>query len=158
LSEAEVEDFGEAGRGDDDVRAFQVAVDDAFVVCAGQGGGDLGTVAQNGFRWKPCGSAQGAEGFAFDELHDDVELAFGFGDFVDGADVRMSQGRRSASFLEKVLIGGGVETGFFLDNFQGYIAMEGFIKSAIDDAHSAFADFVEDAVMAEDLTDQKGLL
>ena len=56
--------------------------------------------------------------------------------------------------MEEILAGGGVEGGVFLDDFQRDIAMEDFVKCAVDDAHSAFANLFGNAVMADDLTDQ----
>ncbi len=133
-------------------------MNDAFVVRAAESGGDLCAVAQDGFRSDADVSAEGAQGFAFDQLHDDVELAVGFGDFVNGADVGVGEGRGCARFVEQILAGGGIEAGVFLDDFQRDIAMEDFVKCAVDDAHSAFANLFGNAVMADDLTDQRLLL
>ena len=83
-------------------------MNDAFVVGAAESGGDLRAVAQDRFRGDPDVSAEGADGFAFNELHDDVEFAVGFGDFVDGADIRVGEGRRGTSFVEEILAGRGV--------------------------------------------------
>ena len=58
--------------------------------------------------------------------------------------------------MKEILIREWVCAGVLLDDFQSDIAVQDFVKRAVDDAHSAFADFVSDAVMAEDLTDQKG--
>src|SRR5882762_6020930 len=129
-------------------------MNDAFVVRASESGGDLRAVAQDGFRRDADVSAEGAKSFAFDQLHDDVKFAVGLGDFVDGADVGVSERRGGAGFVKQILAGGGVEAGVLLDDFQGDIAMEDFVKCAVDDAHSAFANLFGNAVMADDLTDQ----
>ncbi len=133
-------------------------MNDVFVMCAAKSGGDLRAVAQDGFRRDADVSAEDAEGFAFDELHDYVEFAIGFGDFVDGADIWVGEGRGGAGFVEEILTGCGVEAGVFLDDFERDISMEDFVKCAVDDAHSAFANLFGNAVMADDLTDQRFLL
>jgi len=58
----------------------------------------------------------------------------------------------------QILAGRRVEAGVLLDDFQGDIAMEDFVKCAVDDAHSAFANLFGNAVMTDDLTDQRTLL
>ncbi len=133
-------------------------MNDAFVMCAAKSGGDLRAIAQDGFRRDADVSAEGAKSFAFDQLHDDVKFAVGLGDFVDGADVGVGERRGGAGFVEEILAGGGVEAGVLLDDFERDIAMEDFVKCAVDDAHSAFANLFGNTVMADDLTDQRLLL
>ena len=129
-------------------------MNDAFVVRSSESGGDLDAVTEDGFRRDADVSTEGAESFAFDQFHDDVEFAVGFGDFVDGADVGVGERRGGPGFVEEILAGGGVEAGVFFDDFERDIAMEDFVKCAVDDAHSAFANLFGNAVMADDLTDQ----
>ena len=96
---------------------------DAFA--AGNGGDDRDVGGGGHARGKAAGVADGqfggqtgvgahfAEGFAVHEFHDDVEFAGSFTDFVDGADVGMSESGGSASLREKILAAGGIETGVF---------------------------------------------
>jgi hypothetical protein len=89
LGKAEVEDFDEALGSDDDVGTLQIAMDDAAVVSAGERGGNLNAVAEDGLRRQPVSRAHGVQRLAFDEFHHDVEFAVGFADLVNGADVGM---------------------------------------------------------------------
>ena len=72
----------------------------------GQGVGDLRPVADDALRGEAGGGDEGTEGLALDMLHDDESLAFVLADFVDGAeldgaDVRVVQGRGGAGFLKE---------------------------------------------------------
>ena len=67
-------------------------MDDAFIVRAGKRAGDLDAVAQDGFGRQAAVTTECAQGFAFDQFHHDVEFAVGFADFVDRADIGMSEG------------------------------------------------------------------
>ena len=59
--------------------------------------------------------------------------------------------------MEKILTPGGAEASVFLDDFYSHVALQYFVVSAIDHAHSAFANLRLDTTMAENLTDQRVL-
>ena len=106
LREAEVEHLDQAFRGDHDVGRFEIAMRDAAVVRARQGGGDLNAVAQHDLWRQSDAAAHLAQALAFDQFHNDVEVALRLANFVDGADVGMSERRGGACFVEKRVAGG----------------------------------------------------
>ena len=105
LGEAEIEDFNQTIGGDDDIRGLQIAMNDAAVMSASQCAGNLNAIAQDRLGRQSASRAHGAQRLALDQLHHDVEFAVGLANFVDGADVGMSERRRSAGFVEQVLPG-----------------------------------------------------
>ena len=132
-------------------------MNDSPVMSADQCAGNLNTATDNCFRRQSRVAAHFVERLAFDEFHDDVEFAFGLANVVDGADVGMRKRRRGARFVKKILTAGGAQTGIFLDDFYGNVALKRFVIGAIDDAHSAFANLCLDTTMAEDLTNHRML-
>jgi len=76
---------------------------------------------------------------------------------VDGADVRVSERGRDTGFLKKVLACRAIKARIFLYNFYRHIALQCFVVSSIDNAHSAFTNLCLDTTMAKDLTDHGAL-
>lgn len=71
----------------------------------------------------------------------------------------MSQRRRSAGFFEEIAAARGwFGAGGFIEDFYGDVAVQHFVLGAVDNTHTAFADFRDDAAMAQDLADQWLLL
>ena len=101
LRETEVEHFGTAFGSDDDVGAFEVAMDDAATVRMGQGVGDLNTVAKYRLHGKPARWHEVVQPRAFHVLHHDVGTPIHVADLMNGADVGMVQLRRVLSFPEQ---------------------------------------------------------
>src|SRR6266481_3785973 len=115
-------------------------MNDIAAVRMAKSGGDLHSVAQYGL-----------DGQAFDQLHDDIQLAIEFANFMYGANVWMAKGGRRAGFVQQILSRGVRGDGALAQNLEGHIAMEKFIACAVDDAHAAFAELRINTVMAEDL-------
>ena len=65
---------------------------------------------------------------------------------------------RSAGFVEQILAGGLVKANVLLNDFQGHVAVQYFIISAIDNPHSSFPNLRHDTTMTEHLTDHADLL
>ena len=78
-------------------------MDDPFVVRAHERARDLHAVAEDRLRRQPGLHAQRAQRLALDQLHDDVELAVGLADLVDGADVGVRQRGGRARLAEQIL-------------------------------------------------------
>jgi hypothetical protein len=76
-----------AGRSDHDIGRLDVAVDDAAVMCMGERGGDLRSVACHQLWTQASQRDQRIERPTLDELHHDEMVAGGFSHFVDSADV-----------------------------------------------------------------------
>ena len=82
--------------------------------------------------------------------HHEVELPVGrLVDLVDGADVRMIEGRRGLGFLQEPLLGGLVAGQIRWQQLNGDLALEAGILREVDDAHAALAQLGPDLVRAE---------
>ena len=79
-----------------------------------------------------------AQGFAFEQLHDEIGIAVLLADVEDGADVGMVEGGGGACFAEETLAhaGHGVVA---LQQFNGDFAMQACVPGAVHMAHATAA-------------------
>ena len=98
----EVEDLGSAFPCDDDVRALEIAVNDATGMSERHRVGDLAAVLEHGLEREAVLRDQLAQRPAVDVLHHDEGVPVDFADFVNGADVRMIQRGGGARFFEQL--------------------------------------------------------
>src|SRR5271167_904762 len=122
-------------------------MNDTPVMSAHERTGNLNAIAHDRLWRQPHLSAHRAQRLAFDQLHYDVEVAVRLADFVDSADVGMSERRRGTRFMEQFLACRCIQASAFLDNFQGHIAVQDFVMSAIDNPHSSFPNLRHDTAM-----------
>ena len=143
-----------AGRIEDQVRRFHVAVDHITLMGMGQGLGGL---------QRPAGRLDkiqrdslllrllqhGSQAAALDELHGIVEHALLLADGEDRYDVRVVQlGDRLGLALEPfhgILVGNACEA----EDFEGHFPLERELLGFIDHAHPAPADLADDLKVAE---------
>ena len=155
FGEAEVEDFGVAAFGDEDVGGFYVAVNDAFCVSGVQGVGDFDAEVEEAFELHRLGGDDVLEGGAFEKFHGDEATAIVFGDFVDGADVGVIKRGCGAGFAAEALEGGFVLLHFLWEKFEGDEAAELRVFGFVDNPHASTTDFLDDAVMGNSLSDKR---
>jgi len=80
--------------------------------------------------------------------HDDEEPAVGgLADFVDGADVRMIDGRCGLCFADEAGFGLGIPGQLGRQEFQSDRALEARVFRLVDDAHAARAERIRDPVV-----------
>ena len=87
--EAEVEDFGVAAFGDENVGGLDVAMDDAFGVGGVECVGDFDGDAEETIEFEGLAGDDVLERDAIEKFHGDEGCAVFFADVVDGADVGM---------------------------------------------------------------------
>ncbi len=154
FGEAEVEDFGVAAAGDEDVGRFYVAMDDAGGVSGVESVGDLNRDVEKLIEIDGAIGDEVFEGLAVEEFHGDEGAAFVFADVVDGADVWVVQSGGGLGFAleagEGLRVGGDI----FGEEFEGDETAEAGVFGFVDDAHAAAADFFGDGVVGEVLADQ----
>jgi hypothetical protein len=102
--EPEIEHLHQAVRRDDNVRGFQIVVDNAPAVGVAERAGDLHAVAQNGLDGEAGLPNQCAQGPALHQLHRNVQLVVYVEDLVDRADVGMVEGGTGPCFVKKMVL------------------------------------------------------
>ena len=73
----------------------------------------------------------------------------GFADLVDDGDIGMLEGGRGARLLQQPRAAVGVVQQILGQDLERHFACQIDVEGAIDDAHAAAADFVEDLVVRE---------
>jgi hypothetical protein len=87
--------------GHEDVRRFDVTMDNALGVCSIQCIGDLDADFQESLQFQRLTCDCILQGLAIEELHSDEGAAFVFANFTNGANVRMVQSRSGTRFPSK---------------------------------------------------------
>ncbi len=152
--DAEVQDFGDPVRSDDDVGGFDVAMDDAGGVSMSESGGDLpDQVERVGGAQRPPPHA-GFEGFALVKGHCQKHLAvLGLSRFVDGAEVRMIEARGGAGLDQKALLGRLGCGKMLRQKFQRDGSAELQIFRLVDHSHGATSEALENSIVADRAAD-----
>jgi len=129
---------------------LEVAMDDALVVGFFEGLCDLQGDGGGFRRGQRTGAQFGCEGFASDQLHDDVVGAIVLDDVVDGSDVGMIKAGEHAGFAAEAVsrIFVGEDAG--REHLDGDVTLEFFVARAIDDTHAACSKLAEDAIAIEE--------
>ena len=131
-------------------------MDDAFGVGRVQSIGNLDSQIEQRLGFQRLASDHVFQGLAIEELHGDERLAFPLTDFIDRADVRMTQSRGGLRFVletgERLRI-----TGEFLrKKFQGHKTVEANVLGLIDHTHPTTSELLDDAVVRDSLADKLG--
>ena len=130
---------------ENDVTAFQVAVDNALFVRFGEAVAELkGELAQIVDRQRSLIANALLQGFTRKVLHgEEADFAIGSDRRLHGmnaADVLVGHLDREAGFVTEAVAVGGVR------HFQSDVGAHGLIAGLVDDGHAAFIDFANDAV------------
>jgi hypothetical protein len=96
------------------------------------------------------------ECLSLQQFHGNEGSPIGLIDFVDRADVRMVQRRRSLGLPLESAEGLRIVGEFFGEELQGKVTIELEVFRLIDHAHAPTADLAEDAVMGNRLTNGLG--
>ena len=122
-------------------------MNDAALVGGVQSVGDLQCQAQQLLGWQGVFTHVVLQRPAFHQLHHDELLAVVLADVEDGADRRMIQRAGETGFTSEPLDGACLLEERWRQEFDGDPAAEPRVFGAIDDAHAAAAELVEDAVV-----------
>ena len=140
FGQTEIQNFHSAVAGDKKVFRLQVTMDDALLVRRRQSARHLQAVVNclaGGERAVPQSLAQG---FAFQQLRDDVRRALLVSDVEDGKNVGMIQCRCRSRFLREALHAVTVRGKRCRQNLDGYGPIQPGIVRAIHFAHPARAE------------------
>ena len=149
LGEAEIEDLHEPVAGDHHVLGFQVPVDDAGFVSAGEPARDLASDLEQTPVGKRPRERRFAERPAFDELHRDVGDRALLAHLVYGHDVRVVQGRSGAGLPLEATNLDGVRRDCLGQDFQGHVPQQSRVPRPVHLSHPARAELPENLVAAE---------
>ena len=89
-----------------------------------------------------------------DQLHRDEADPVNFVDFVDDGDVRMFERGGGARFLDETLTPVGIGDQIRRQDLERDLAIQFDVEGAVDDAHAAPADLVDDLVAGERAPDE----
>ena len=147
LGEAEVENFGLAARGDENIRGLDVAMNNSAGMCGVEGIGNLnGEIEERGERDGAAADAF-AEGLAFEQLHNEERTPAGFADVEERADAGMIESGNGAGFALKSFEGGGIVGEIAGEKFEGDEAAEANVFGAENLAHAAAAEGLDDFIV-----------
>ena len=92
---------------------------------------------------------------AIEMFHGNERLAILFADVVDGANVRVIQGRGGLRFALETGQGLGIAGNVLRQKLERDEAMKASVLSLVDDTHATAAEFFENAVVGECLADAR---
>ena len=98
------------------------------------------------------------ERLALEEFHHDVDLAFVAADFMNGANVGVVEGGRSAGFALESFKGLLVVGQIFGEKFQCNETSQSGVFGLVNDAHPAASQLFEDAVVRDRTANHSGWL
>ena len=152
--EAEVDNFGGAGFGDDDVGRLNVAVDDVLRVGSAQTASNLNRQIESFAERQDAVRKLLRKRFALVILHDDEEVVVrGFFEAVNDADIGMIERRGGTGFAAEIVFIAGTDGDVVGEKFKGDGAIEFAVEGQVDDAHAASAKLFVNVIMADSLSE-----
>src|SRR5579862_2198160 len=154
-SPTEIQNLGVAALGDKDVGRLDVAVDDSFGMSRIKCIGNLDSQRQHqlGFHRLP-GDAM-LQRQPIQKFHGDERTPVLFGDFMDGTDVGMIQGRSRLRFALEPAQSLRVFRNLVRQELQGDKAVQLYVLGLVDDTHAATAEFLDGAIMRNRLANKR---
>ena len=151
--DAEVDDVGCSLLVDEDIRRFDIAVDDAFPMGIVQGVADPGDQSDDFFELEPLARCQELfQALAVHIFHGDKRLPQVFAHFVDGDNIGMGEVPGRAGFAHKphlsLLLLRRVAQELETDRLDGHGAFDVGIQALVDDAHGSFSELALEDVLS----------
>ena len=153
LGQTEIQNFGMAALGDEDIRRLDISMDDSLGVRCVECVGDLNRQAQEHLGLQGFAGNEMLQRHAVKKLHGDERLPVLIVDLIDGADVGMVQGRSGLGLTLKAAQSLLVSGDLIGKEFERHKAIEFDILGLVDDPHPATAEFLEDSIVRDDLVD-----
>ncbi len=155
FGQTEVEDFGVATVGYENVGGFDVAMDDAFAVGGVEAVGHVDGEGEEAFEVHGAAVDGVLERLAVEKFHGDEGFVVGVADFVDGADIGMIEGGGGFGFAAEAFESLRIVGEGFRKKLESHKAIEECVLRFVDDAHSAPAESFEDAEVRDGLSDER---
>ena len=154
LGQAKIENLRVAALGDENIRRLDIAVNDAFGVRRVQRVGDFRGQRQREVQLHRLAGDLVLQRGTIEKFHGDEHFAVLVVNFVDGADVRMIQGRSGFGFAFETRKRLGIFRDLVRKELQRHEAAELGVFRFVHHAHSATAEFLDNAEMRYRLTYQ----
>ena len=153
FGKTEIQYLGVAALGDEKIRGFDIAMDDAFAVSRVESVCDLDGQRHERFVLErtPCNAM--LERHAIEKLHGDESLASFVPDVVNGANIGMIQSGRGLSFPLKAGQSLRITGNFCGQEFESDKAMQPRVFRFVHDTHAAATKFLEDEVVRDGFAD-----
>src|SRR5690554_2473162 len=153
-SETEIDDFDDTAGRDDDIRGFEIAMDDALLVGFRQAGCNLRAHPHDLIeRQRPVVQAIAQRRTVVARHRDERTAILRLIDFIYRADVGVIERRRRSSFTLEPLDGIRIAEELPRKKLERDGPIEARILYAIDYSHSPAAEFVDNAIVRYRLTD-----
>src|SRR5882762_4463399 len=153
LGQTEIENLSVPALGDENVCGFDVTMDDPFAVGRVQSIGNFNRQTEQNVGLEGLSGDPMLERQPVQKLHHDEWLTILLPDFIDGADIRMVEGRGRLRLPLKASQCLGILDDIIGEKFQGDKSAQSYILGPIDDTHSPSAKLLNDAVMRNGLAD-----
>ena len=155
LRQSEVQNLGMSALGNEDVRRFDVAVDDAFGMRGIKGIRNLDAERENQFRVHRAIADAVLQGHAVEILHGDEVLPTALINLEHHADIWVVQRRRRLGLAleagERLRV-----LGYFIgQELQGNKAMQLDVLGFVDHTHPPAAEFFDNAIVGDGLVDHE---
>ena len=147
--QSEIEDLHLPIAGDEDVLRFEIAMNDAAVVCRREASADLHRVVQRGRERQRRSAQVWSERVSFEELDGDVWDPVAIADVVNREDVGVRQCGDGAGLAIEPLAHRRVGERASRHCFDRNVAAQTRVARAIHLAHAAAADGLDDLVGTE---------
>ena len=155
LGQAEIQNFGVAALGDENIGGLDVAVNDAFGVRGVERVGDFDGEREQVFDVQRAAGDAVLERLAVEKFHGDEGLAVLLADVVNGADVRMVQRGGGLRFALETGERLRIARDILRQKFQRDEAPQARIFGLVHDTHTAAAEFFDDAVVRYGLAKER---
>ena len=155
LCQSEIQNLGFSAIRNEDVRGFDVAMDDPLLMRRVQSGGNLNADVEQKKRRQ--GSLIGdtvAQGPALQQRHYEERLAFVVSELVKQADIDMVQSGNCSGFPFESLQSFGIGSEFFGKKLQRNPTTQFEILGFVNESHTATAHDLEHAIVGDLLADQ----
>ena len=152
----EVEDLHPAFGSHDQIARLDVAMHHSLGMSGGQAVGNLARKAESFLQRQETAFNLGVEALALDEFHDEEGLAALLADFMDGANVGMTEPGGGLCFSVETLAGLFVFEQMRRQELESNRAFKLGVLGLVDDTHAALADLGGDAVVGDRLADHAG--
>src|SRR6266853_4193928 len=150
FGQAEIQDFRLSTPGEENIGRLEIAMDDSRLMRGVEGVGNLDGDVKDLSACQRLARDDVLESLTFQELHHKEGVAFGFVNFINGADVGMVEGRGGPCLALKSLQSLMVANQFGWKELQRYIPAQLEILGAIYHSHAPAAQMFLDAVVGDD--------